>query len=900
MSDNTPARALTADELTAYRNGRSAIKLGLAIQPYNPIFSAQINQTFTAGVGVAELTYDNATGDYTKIVGGMTLYVGSAAGLYDKGIVRIRKNADANKLYIAETFDVNFADNDYVTVIDTFGVWARETRMVGDTLYMDYDVEYAAGLSNDIMACVGGTAAVVFLRDGIAHFAPPSAATNSRAVNLTSIASYAYVADGAINQTDMTTPTPSWDYNAAGLYRWQCTLQDVDGGSTTVYRWVFVSPPEREFELMSSVIGENNGWSFTVKMRNALPSDIPPRALCVLYAMDEDPASIGLLSWYENIIAVGWVDVETMTTSSDDNSVTFSVFSADYWLDKTRAAPLTLSNTSSASYRWDKIYTMTLDAAAAHVIQKRTTLNLVADVFMQEFGVVADVINDGANSALAQINSIGGMYFAELKCNHLGQAFFETDYQIYDGAIPDPDIMTITDADINDGVTVTVKTAHKIALVELNGIESYNGTARIDLYSRAPSINGGGYGTYVNHGNKIFLDQNDANQIAGRIYAKENSAHDSVDFSFAYHTRAFDVAPRQALLFNFDNPARGYALNSRRAIPRRIEHQFIDGIGRTFLSCEIETRSAAVDGVEYHPPTSQDANIETSIPSMPSVDFPSTDLGAYFPTTAPADDLTPCPDGVASVNSSWDKTELDGTDSNKLSAFAYQPCRVKNDSYIDITATFYGDAYSNVHVYGIKSGARVITASITKPSYLFGIRATFTPLSPIDVDGFEINIDAGIGADITYNAGSTAASGSFDAAASGGSADVTLPAGWYAIENNAGPWQTENVANPRMSYKFKISANNGASWSATYGYRQQTNGGDYVLEIGGVLPYETFGYVTRIFYELTSTTLRVAAGSTTFADNSGSMGFIIRNVTLSGRRVTLGTMTIINVCAAGT
>ena len=131
MGNNIAARAVTAGELISLRSPGQSSKRFIAIQTPNVIYSARINQTFSSLDSVAELIYDGGSGTLADVLEGMTLYIGISPGAKDKGIVRIRKVPTATVFYIAETSDVQFAENDYLTVVNLMPPYPRDIRIPG-------------------------------------------------------------------------------------------------------------------------------------------------------------------------------------------------------------------------------------------------------------------------------------------------------------------------------------------------------------------------------------------------------------------------------------------------------------------------------------------------------------------------------------------------------------------------------------------------------------------------------------------------------------------------------------------------------------------------------------------------------------------------------------------------
>jgi len=118
-------------------------ELFLAMEHPNTIFSCQVNQTFATHDRVAEVIYDNATGDYLDVRPGMTAYVGSTEGARDLGAVRVRKAPTSSILYIGEESEIEFDDDVWLTVVDQFAIWPKHIRINNRIAYMDWDEAYS-------------------------------------------------------------------------------------------------------------------------------------------------------------------------------------------------------------------------------------------------------------------------------------------------------------------------------------------------------------------------------------------------------------------------------------------------------------------------------------------------------------------------------------------------------------------------------------------------------------------------------------------------------------------------------------------------------------------------------------------------------------------------------------
>ncbi len=198
-----------------------------------------------------------------------------------------------------------------------------------------------------------------------------------------------------------------------------------------------------------------------------------------------------------------------------------------------------------------------------------------------------------------------------------------------------------------------------------------------------------------------------------------------------------------------------------------------------------------------------------------------------------------------------------------------------------MSLTFGGDAdYSMVTLYAFKGGSRVATGSGS------GAERTFSLVSTLDIDGFEIELSAGAGASLSFTAGSVFASGS---------AVITLKKGatingftignYYAVYNTLGPWsgnadtRWEGVmANPAETQTLQVGG--GITDLGMLGI----SGGD-ITSTRGV-----------VFFQAAETSYDFGCWDPSPGDNTGTLGYVVRNATATGRSIGLGNLRIDNVC----
>ena len=142
----TIPRAITPTELAYLRRDNQWSELFLHVDAPATVYTARLNGAPASTNKVVEITYDGGSGTLGNVLPGMTLAVGSAAGASEKGLCRIRAVPGAAKFYLGETSEIAWADNDYLTVLDEFGLWPRHVGQVGLDTYVDYNIACRTGL----------------------------------------------------------------------------------------------------------------------------------------------------------------------------------------------------------------------------------------------------------------------------------------------------------------------------------------------------------------------------------------------------------------------------------------------------------------------------------------------------------------------------------------------------------------------------------------------------------------------------------------------------------------------------------------------------------------------------------------------------------------------------------
>jgi PKD repeat protein len=648
------ARAITGPELTKLRSDNQFSRLFLAIHNPAVVMIARINQTFVTTDMVIQITYDTASGSYTNVLAGQTIWIGSAAGLQDLGRVRVRLAPSATVFYIGETSDIAFADNLYLTVVDEFGLWPRHLRIDENLIpYMDWGIAYSNQYDTMAPVPVMGPPAVAWLTGATVTVGFDGSASYSLSGGLSS---YSWAFPGSVSSTGLSTATPTATYNAAGTYRAALTVER-SGVFTTGYRYVFVYSaahlPVTQFEL-GSLSGkyETGGWEFDVKMwAEADISTVQPGAQVILFARDYYAGveeSLGPITGRENVIAVGWIDTEDLEINPVAGSVTFTVKGPHHWLGQMTGFPLGMENTTAAAATaWTNIPGLTVDNMLWQFLYWRSTACVCMDVLLTGDTRNASALEAPTGSLWQQLLVIAQeTILAAPCCDRYARLFIAIDPQYIPaaGRSSIPNVMTISKVDWRDNLTVNRIPHSTTARVELSGVAIVNNTAN-SYFSLANGHTFKRYGAARQVERLLLSTQAQANTLAGLLLVKDNLPY-SFDFGIAENNRFVDITPAQyvtAVIAPADNP-RGVTYNDY-AIVRSVTLNKQDQTLLWDWSAEqVTAETLNVDG--DIPVTDAAGNFEISF-KVPA-----------FPPLPPLPALPLIPGNVGTVQSVWIATNV--------------------------------------------------------------------------------------------------------------------------------------------------------------------------------------------------------------------------------------------------
>lgn len=481
------AGVLTAGELALLRTRPQRTLLYLAIPHYNTIYRARVNGTPTTNDNTVSIAFDGGVGTLTNVKAGMTLLVGSTLGNWDAGMARIRVDATGGdtSLYIGITSEIDWTDDQYLTVIDDYGLWPKHPYInpATGTAYMDYNIAYTNENVYGDPVPIMGTHAVLELT-GASVTVNFDAGDSYTCIGTPDHYDYVWYCNGVlISNADNVDIT----FTSTGTYLIKLEITaDYAVGSPVIektsvaYRYVIVhdsiSPLTTSFMLEScSGSFDEGGWSYRVTMNdNAGTTDIRDRMLCMLVAKDwygDTQQSIGPLTGRENIICIGWIDGESLRRSNDKSLVSFDVQGPAFWLGAQEGFPTGIDDTNATPTDWLHIEELTPRKGLYAFLHWRTTATAVMDCYLTADDHRLATTYTPAGSLLEQLRAIGERVNAKSVCDRYGRLHCQIDTQfIIPASRTFPVVQTMSDRDWRDEISIDRRTVPPIGQVDLSGV----------------------------------------------------------------------------------------------------------------------------------------------------------------------------------------------------------------------------------------------------------------------------------------------------------------------------------------------------------------------------------------------------------------------------------------------
>lgn len=150
---------ISAPDLVLLRTTQHKLTPRLSVMQPVALLTARVNNGAIAR-GARSIAYDGGGGSgFATIEANQTLWVGTSAGAYNVGTVRVKAiagNQAAGTITVAEN-GIDWVDDLYLTVLHNYEIWPIPLRVSGGVFYIDYDVTFSGQTSQPPPVAIAGS-----------------------------------------------------------------------------------------------------------------------------------------------------------------------------------------------------------------------------------------------------------------------------------------------------------------------------------------------------------------------------------------------------------------------------------------------------------------------------------------------------------------------------------------------------------------------------------------------------------------------------------------------------------------------------------------------------------------------------------------------------------------------
>ena len=562
---------ITSQELALLRSRTHSTKLWLSIYKPNTVLACRVNNA-SAAKGDRVITYDGGSGDYLDINSGMTMYIGTSAGKWDIGRIRVR-SATSSTITVAENSHIAWQDDLYLTVVDFYEVWPvypfYELNGGVVTWYKDYDITYTN--QNSVLGTIinMGNHKALWAGDTVDYSSTGSTTVTGEGV------SYYWEFGGGNPSTSVDAHPGTVTYDTPGHYT---TSLSVTGSSVSDISYRHISVYDKPNEgVETPILGwqlnnlsggrSDGGWVASIRVWEDI-DDVVPGALVVIYS----DTMYGNTEQSVNgkTVFVGYIDDNTIRYDYQTSSVDFDAISITNVM-KNQEAPIVSLESVASPTDWYEIDDMTITKFLYHYLRWHSTLLNVADIryldtnwFFQYQDTDPSSLYDVLHNFM--FNSLRGAVISDRK----GKIWCE----ISPEGLPDalnalPVGMTIDKQDWVGTPDIQERMTNPMSYIEMGGVGwsgISTGTWNAYLAAAPGDEVHSYYGKEGDFQGLILSDQAQLNALVGDVYAYNNATYPSVNLGLAGNYNNLDIAPRetQKLIISSDDNNRGITFNGKK------------------------------------------------------------------------------------------------------------------------------------------------------------------------------------------------------------------------------------------------------------------------------------------------------------------------------------------------
>lgn len=623
------------------------VKFYLVVHQPETALAAQVNGAPT-GDPVTTITFDNtSSGAWGNVESGQTLLIGSAAGLHDRGIVRV-KSSTATVLTIAESSDLgNVEDDDYITILREHRFWLKFPHIVSLTeIYEDYDEAYVD--ENTAFAPIAMLGPPGFYFKGAGAVSIPYDFSESFPIAGATISSHATTyqhGDGGSSATSTHTEQYSTATGMSGSET-KLTVTDDNGKTAVGWRYDFIldrsgeDAPIDDFFIEGSA---KNHWQGPEDLDITIYGSASQTVI-------RDGAHVWIMfeSWYgstqkeisleytnrANILFEGWVVKDSIRRESDHSVVKFTARPTLRMTEEGKAWPATLEVNASPS-TWIHVTTCTPVKAALYLCKWRSTLSEITDIHVPSSATSTSGQDWSSGTFRDQLELCLKADALHVVQHKTGMIYFEKHTSMQSSTERAPYDLTII---LNSShwmapLELPVELLPTTSYILAEGVY-YDGAAGFPYFSEAPGIAAKYRGKSAGKLDQLALDDQDhINQLCGDYLAMRNAEYPKLPVRLTGFWPVFDCAPqrrvRVALTAAMNN--RGVNVSGTSFLVVGIQTGIDQRLGTAFTELDLEEETDGVDGrtLEY----------QVYPPSITTIPSPGPYIPPYSPpTNTPADE----------------------------------------------------------------------------------------------------------------------------------------------------------------------------------------------------------------------------------------------------------------------
>lgn len=643
---------------SAYTAGQLAI---LRTRPQRAEYYVAVHQprtillTTLSGIGAypgASISgFSSASGNFSDVLAGMTLRIGTEPGKDDLGRIRVRKTAGiaeqtGSLIQTAEYGSglIDWRSGACLTVVEEYRPWpihhsydtATSAWLVDRDTYTSQTVQYGplVIMGPPMVGFMNGNTMPASYVGNLSYSFTPGASISTQTWRFPHGVSISSALGSSQTPVLMTYSNTS----PTGRYH-TLTITDTSGASHIGQRLTFcfnasnAQPYRVHFDAINGGL-QRGGYSTRIYVYEngvGASQNFPEGAQVVIFenaSYGTVGSSVGGNYWSrDNVVMVGWISNESLRIEPFTGELSFELETIDGVLRRTSAYDLFLESGSAAS-AWDMASGLTLDKAALTLAKYRSTLANVAD-FNPASGLAATAEVPFRSMAFGSIwdqlaynyEALFGLVAADMQSS----VWASLDAQVTGLSANLPNVMAIAQADRRDQVQIEREQYDSNTEYQLYAVMAGT-TSPLAAVSPGDRINS--FGTKSEITRNLTVDTQDKLITwAGNVRARENNRYKRVSIPLSGNIR-LDSVP-QCLVQTSLSPSqnlRGINWDNQKLIPYETNIVY-DPIARhvnTEVVCE-----TVVNGI-----------------GGSSITFPRT---VTTPSTSPAPDPIPIPEPTPST-----------------------------------------------------------------------------------------------------------------------------------------------------------------------------------------------------------------------------------------------------------